>query len=154
MKFFPIELAFFQDIIVLIITLILVLIFISINFTLKRKGITDQYVTRKLMHLLAGPMQIISFFFYSGEWFTPLREAISAFMTETQQVVTGTVKLKLYKGNISPAGATSPYSLYNESIASFETGDLYDHKDAAGFINLFGLPLKVRAMMKQKAGLL
>ncbi len=91
---------------------------------------------------------------YSGEWFTPLREAISAFMTETQEVVTGKVKLKLYKGNISPAGATSPYSLYNESIASFETGDLYDHKDAEGFINLFGLPLKVRAMMKKKAGLL
>lgn len=90
---------------------------------------------------------------YSGEWFTPLREALTAFVNETQEVVTGTVKLKLYKGNISPAGATSPYSLYNESIASFETGDLYNHHDAEGFINLFGLPMKVRAMMKQKAGL-
>jgi argininosuccinate synthase len=86
---------------------------------------------------------------YSGEWFTPLREALSAFVDSTQETVTGTVKLKLYKGNITPAGATSKYSLYNESIASFTTGELYDHKDAEGFINLFGLPLKVRAMMKQ-----
>lgn len=87
---------------------------------------------------------------YSGEWFTPLREALSAFVDETQKTVTGTVKLKLYKGNIIPAGATSPYSLYNESLASFTTGDLYSHKDAEGFINLFGLPLKVNALMKKK----
>lgn len=86
---------------------------------------------------------------YSGEWFTPLREALSAFVTETQQTVTGTVKLKLYKGNIMPAGASSPYSLYNESLSSFKTGDLYNHKDAEGFINLFGLPLRVRAMMQE-----
>lgn len=84
---------------------------------------------------------------YSGEWFTPLREALSAFVNSTQETVTGKVKLKLYKGNITPAGAESPYSLYNESIASFTTGELYNHKDAEGFINLFGLPLKVRAMM-------
>ena len=90
---------------------------------------------------------------YSGEWFTPLREALTAFVDDTQKTVTGNVKLKLYKGNISPAGATSPYSLYEESIASFTTGDLYNHKDAEGFINLFGLPLKVRAMMKEKSGL-
>lgn len=90
---------------------------------------------------------------YSGEWFTPLREALEAFVTDTQKTVTGTVKLKLYKGNIIPAGATSPYSLYNEHIASFKTGDLYDHQDAEGFINLFGLPLKVRAMMQQNSGL-
>ena len=64
--------------------------------------------------------------------------------------VTGTVKLKLYKGNIQKAGTTSPYSLYSESLASFTTGDLYDHKDASGFITLFGLPMKVRAMMDQK----
>lgn len=88
---------------------------------------------------------------YSGEWFTPLREALTAFVDSTQETVTGTVKLKLYKGNIIPAGTTSPYSLYNESIASFTTGELYNHKDAEGFINLFGLPLKVRAMMKQNA---
>lgn len=86
---------------------------------------------------------------YSGEWFTPLREALTAFVDSTQQTITGTVKLKLYKGNIIPAGATSKYSLYNESIASFTTGELYNHHDAEGFINLFGLPLKVRAMMKQ-----
>lgn len=87
---------------------------------------------------------------YSGEWYTPLREALDAFVNSTQEVVTGKVKLKLYKGNIISAGSTSPYSLYNESIASFTTGDLYSHKDAAGFINLFGLPLKVRAIMKQQ----
>lgn len=86
---------------------------------------------------------------YSGEWFTPLREALTAFVTSTQKTITGTVKLKLYKGNIIPAGAISKYSLYNESIASFTTGELYNHQDAEGFINLFGLPLKVRAMMKQ-----
>lgn len=86
---------------------------------------------------------------YSGEWHTPLREALTAFIDTTQQTVTGKVKLKLYKGNITPAGATSNYSLYNESIASFTTGELYNHKDAEGFINLFGLPLKVRALMKQ-----
>ncbi len=87
---------------------------------------------------------------YSGEWFTPLREALSAFVDETQKTVTGEVKLKLYKGNIMSAGATSRFSLYNEDIASFTTGDLYSHKDAEGFINLFGLPLKVRAMMKEQ----
>lgn len=86
---------------------------------------------------------------YSGEWFTPLREALSAYFDSVNETTTGTVKLKLYKGNIIPAGTTSPYSLYNESIASFTTGDLYDHRDANGFINLFGLPLKVRAMMMQ-----
>ncbi|MDF2822270.1 MAG: argG [Clostridiales bacterium] len=86
---------------------------------------------------------------YSGEWFTPLREALSAFVDSTQQTVTGQVKLKLYKGNIIAAGSSSPFSLYNASIASFTTGELYDHKDAEGFINLFGLPLKVRALMKQ-----
>ncbi len=90
---------------------------------------------------------------YSGEWFTPLREGLTAFVDSTQETVTGTVKLKLYKGNIQPAGATSPYSLYNESIASFTTGELYNHKDAEGFINLFGLPLKVRAMMLSSHGL-
>ncbi len=84
---------------------------------------------------------------YEGKWFTPLCDAIKAFVTETQRVVTGEVRFKLYKGNIIKAGTTSPYSLYSESLASFTTGDLYDHKDATGFITLFGLPLKVRAMM-------
>ena len=83
---------------------------------------------------------------YEGKWFTPLREAVQAFIESTQQYVTGEVKFKLYKGNIIKAGTTSPYSLYSESLASFTTGELYDHHDAEGFINLFGLPLKVRAM--------
>ncbi|MCR5665433.1 MAG: argininosuccinate synthase [Eubacterium sp.] len=83
---------------------------------------------------------------YEGKWFTPLREAVQAFVESTQQYVTGEVKFKLYKGNIIKAGTTSPYSLYSESLASFTTGDLYDHHDAEGFITLFGLPLKVRAM--------
>ncbi|MDO4473130.1 MAG: argininosuccinate synthase [Eubacteriales bacterium] len=83
---------------------------------------------------------------YEGKWFTPLREAVQAFIESTQEYVTGEVKFKLYKGNITKAGTTSPYSLYSESLASFTTGDLYDHHDADGFINLFGLPLKVRAM--------
>ena len=84
---------------------------------------------------------------YEGKWFTPLREAVQAFFESTQKYVTGELKIKLYKGNIIKAGTTSPYSLYNESLASFTTGDLYDHHDASGFITLFGLPLKVRAMM-------
>ena len=97
---------------------------------------------------LGSPMaQVV----YEGKWFTPLREAIQAFVTSTQQYVTGEVKFKLYKGNIIKAGTTSPYSLYNESLASFTTGDMYDHHDADGFITLFGLPLKVRAMKMQEA---
>lgn len=86
---------------------------------------------------------------YNGQWFTPLREALQAFVESTQNVVTGKVKLKLYKGNIISQGATSPYSLYSEELASFTTGDLYSHKDAEGFINLYGLPSKVRALMMQ-----
>ncbi len=86
---------------------------------------------------------------YEGKWFTPLREAVSAFIDVTQEYVTGEVKLKLYKGNIIKAGTKSPYSLYNESLASFTTGDLYDHHDAGGFITLFGLSSKVRAIKMQ-----
>ena len=89
---------------------------------------------------------------YEGKWFTPLREAVQAFIESTQRYVTGEVKFKLYKGNIIKAGTTSPYTLYNESIASFTTGDLYDHHDAEGFINLFGLSCKVRAMKMQENG--
>lgn len=87
---------------------------------------------------------------YDGKWFTPLREAIQAFIESTQQYVTGTAKMKLYKGNIIKQGTTSPYSLYNESLASFTTGDLYDHHDAQGFITLYGLSSKVRAMKMQE----
>ena len=88
---------------------------------------------------------------YEGKWFTPLREAVHAFVESTQEYVTGEVKFKLYKGNIIKAGTTSPYSLYNESLASFTPGDMYDHHDASGFITLFGLPLKVRAMKLAEA---
>ena len=83
---------------------------------------------------------------YEGKWFTPLREAVQAFIESTQKYVTGEVKFRLYKGNIIKMGTTSPYSIYSESIASFTTGELYNHKDAEGFINLFGLSSKVRAM--------
>lgn len=90
---------------------------------------------------------------YDGCWFTPLRKALSAFVDSTQETVTGSVKLMLYKGNVIPAGAKSKYSLYNPEIASFgDSKDLYSHKDAEGFINLFGLPLKVRAMMMAENG--
>ncbi len=84
---------------------------------------------------------------YFGQWFTPLREALSAFVTETQKTVTGDVKLKLYKGNIINAGTTSPYSLYSEQIATFGEDHVYDQKDSAGFINLFGLPISARATL-------
>ncbi|MBO5364942.1 MAG: argininosuccinate synthase [Clostridia bacterium] len=88
---------------------------------------------------------------YDGKWYTPLREALSAMVDTMEETVTGEVRLKLYKGVASPAGAKSPYSLYNEDIASFgDSGELYSHKDSEGFINLFGLPLKVRALMKKK----
>ena len=88
---------------------------------------------------------------YEGKWFTPLCDAIQAFVKSTQEYVTGEVKIKLYKGNIIKAGTTSPYSLYSESLASFTTGDLYDHHDAEGFITLWGLPLKVRALKLAEA---
>ena len=87
---------------------------------------------------------------YEGKWFCPLRESLQAFVEKTQETVTGQVKMRLYKGNIIKAGTTSPYSLYSESLASFTTGELYDHKDATGFINLFGLSMKGRAMMNEK----
>ena len=86
---------------------------------------------------------------YNGQWFTPLREALSAFVDKTQETVTGTVRLKLYKGNMIPAGLESPYSLYSESMATFGESD-YNQKDAEGFINLYGLPIRVKAMMDQQ----
>ena len=90
---------------------------------------------------------------YDGVWFHPLREALDAFVDVTQQTVTGTVRLKLYKGNCTPAGTKAPYSLYNEEMATFSEDQVYNQKDAEGFINLFGLPLKVRALMKNRTGL-
>ena len=87
---------------------------------------------------------------YNGQWYTPLREAMSAFVTETQKTVTGDVRLKLYKGNIINAGVTSPYTLYDEEVATFDADEVYNQADSAGFINLFGLPIWVRAKLEQK----
>ena len=89
---------------------------------------------------------------YNGQWYTPLRKALSAFVDSTQETCTGTVRMKLYKGNCIVAGVKSPYSLYSEEFATFDKDEVYNQKDAEGFINLFGLPLKVNAMMKQKNG--
>ncbi len=100
------------------------------------------------MHYKANIANEYADLVYNGMWFSPLREALAAFVAETQKTVTGTVRMKLYKGNCTAAGVKSPYSLYNESIVTFGEGD-YDHFDANGFINLFGLPLKVRAMALQ-----
>ena len=87
---------------------------------------------------------------YYGQWYTPLRQALTAFVDTTQQTVTGEVKLKLYKGNIINAGMTSPYSLYSEEIATFGEDNVYDQTDSQGFINLFGLPIKVKALLDEK----
>ena len=107
-------------------------------------------IDRDTMHtkqMLAGKFADLVYF---GQWFTPLREALSAFVDKTQEDVTGEVKLKLYKGNIITASITSPNSLYDEEIATFDEDEVYDQKDANGFINLFGLPIKVKAMKDQK----
>ena len=90
---------------------------------------------------------------YDGLWFTPLKEALDAFVNSTQKTVTGNVRLKLYKGNCTPAGVTSPYSLHNIDLATFSAEKVYNQKDAEGFINLFGLPLKARALMQKKIGM-
>jgi len=87
---------------------------------------------------------------YYGQWFSPLREALSAFVDSTQQTVTGTVRIKLYKGNCTAAGIKSPYSLYSEEFATFGEDEVYNQHDAEGFINLFGLPLKVKALLSEK----
>lgn len=87
---------------------------------------------------------------YNGQWFTPLREALTEFVNKTQETVTGEIKLKLYKGNIVNAGMTSPYSLYSEEYATFGEDGVYDQKDSAGFINLYGLPTVVKAKMQEK----
>lgn len=91
---------------------------------------------------------------YFGQWFHPLREALAAFVDQTQKNVTGTVRLKLYKGNVLPAGSTSPFSLYQEALSTFGEDDVYNQADAGGFINCFGLPMKVVAQMKKRNGLL
>ena len=107
----------------------------------------DKLTAHKKAELAATFAELI----YNGQWFTPLREAISAFVDKTQENVTGTVRLKLYKGNMIPAGVESPFSLYSEAIATFGESD-YNQGDAAGFINLFGLPIKVQAQLKQRHG--
>ncbi|QRV02632.1 argininosuccinate synthase [Arcanobacterium phocisimile] len=91
---------------------------------------------------------------YNGQWFHPLREALSAFVDKANETLTGTVKLKLYKGNIIPAGTSSPFSLYDEALSTFDEDDVYNQSDATGFINLFGLPTQVVAQMKQRAGMM
>jgi len=90
---------------------------------------------------------------YDGVWFAPIREALDAFVDSTQRTVTGTVRMKLYKGSCTPAGTKSPYSLYNQELSTFSRDEIYNQRDAEGFINLFGLPLKVRALMEKNAGL-
>lgn len=105
---------------------------------------------RETMHLKQMLSGKFADFVYFGQWFTPAREALSAFVDKTQETVTGDVKVKLYKGNITPASVTSPNSLYNEDIATFAADDVYNQKDADGFINLFGLPIKVKAMVDAK----
>ncbi len=102
---------------------------------------------RRTMHYKEQVASQMAELIYDGLWYTPLREALAAFVTSTQQTVTGTVRLKLYKGNCIVAGSKSPYSLYSEEFATFDSDEVYNHKDAEGFINLFGLPLKVRAML-------
>ena len=87
---------------------------------------------------------------YEGKWYTPLCDAVRAFVTSTQEYVTGEVKFKLYKGNMINAGVTSPYTLYDEEVATFDEDNVYNQADATGFINLFGLPIKVRAKLEQK----
>ncbi len=107
---------------------------------------------RAMLHYKEGVAIRYGELVYDGMWFSQLREALDAFVKQTQETVTGTVRVKLYKGNIMSAGAKSPYSLYSEEFVTFERDEVYNQADAEGFINLFGLPLKVRALMQQKVG--
>ena len=105
----------------------------------------DKYLAHKKQELSITFADLV----YNGQWFTPLREALSAFVDKAEENVTGQVKLKLYKGNIIKAGVTSPYTLYNPGMATFDEDDIYDQTDSAGFINLFGLPIKAQALSAQ-----
>ena len=105
----------------------------------------DKYAAHKKAELSITYADLV----YNGQWFTPLREALDAFVDKLEERCTGTVKLKLYKGNIINAGVTSPYSLYNPGLATFDEDEVYDQTDSAGFINLFGLPIKAQAMSAQ-----
>ena len=102
---------------------------------------------RLTMHYKEGVALRYEELVYDGIWFTPLREALDAFVDATQKTVTGTVRLKLYKGNVTAAGTTSPYSLYSQDFATFDEDDVYDQADAGGFINIFALPMRVRAQL-------
>ena len=108
---------------------------------------------KETAHYKALVAQKLAELVYNAQWFTPLTEAILAFVKSTQQTVTGDVTLKLYKGNMINAGVKSPFSLYDPEIATFDEDEVYDQKDSAGFINLYGLPIKVMAKMKEKNGL-
>ena len=119
----------------------------SIIYTAHRE-LENLCLDRQTTSFKATVGQKLAELIYEGQWYTPLREALSSFIDKTQENVEGSVRLKLYKGNITPAGSTSPYSLYNQEISSFATGELYDHKDAEGFIKLLGLPMAIRASLK------
>jgi argininosuccinate synthase len=116
--------------------------------TFAHKELESITLDRETLHYKDVVAQRYAEMVYFGQWFTPLREAMDAFFKSTQSVVTGKIKLKLYKGNLMVAGRVSPYSLYREEFATFGHSPVYDHTDAAGFIRLFGLPSKVQAMMK------
>ncbi len=115
------------------------------------KKLEEITLDKETSHYKALVAQKFGELVYNGQWYTPLRKALSAFVDETQKTVTGDVKLKLYKGNIIPASVTSPYTLHSEAMATFAEDDMYNQADSEGFINLFGLPLKVRALKEQQA---
>ena len=110
-------------------------------------------IDRDTLHYKDGVAQKFAELVYYGQWFTPLRESLTAFVDKTQETCTGTVRMKLYKGNCMPAGCKSPYSLYDSEVATFEADEVYNQKDSEGFINLLGLPIKVRAQMLKRNGL-
>jgi argininosuccinate synthase len=116
------------------------------------QGLESITLDRETLHYKDVVAQRYAELIYYGQWFTPLREALAAFVTKTQEQVTGTVRLKLYKGNCTIVGRKSPFSLYREEFATFGQDDVYDQGDAAGFINLFGLPLKVKALVDSENG--
>ena len=118
------------------------------------QGLESITLDRETLHYKQVVAQRYAELVYYGQWFTPLREAIDAFVVKTQQAVTGTVRLKLYKGNCTVVGRQSPFSLYREDLATFGQDDVYDQRDAEGFINLFGLPLKVKALVEKQNGML
>jgi len=116
------------------------------------QGLESICLDRETLHYKELVGQRFAELVYYGQWFTPLREALSAFVAKTQERVTGTVRLKLFKGNCSVVGRKSPFSLYREDFATFGKDDVYDQRDAEGFINLFGLPLKVKALVDRQNG--